>query len=492
MFERLRHEKTLCRWGPIPMLLMLTFGILSCGPQEKETREGASYHTSDITPRVSNESLQTKERSVSKQKIESPLNFILVIIDTLRADHLGCYGHSRNTTPNIDLLAKRSHRFTNTISPAPWTRSAIASIVTSKWTLEHGIQSESPQEILSDQFYTIQEFFNDRGYTTAAFITNPHLSFGLTQSFGSVDYQGDGHAAPTYNKVLKWLDTHGNEKFFLLVHNNDPHDRYFYHEQFNFTKKESKWRVVKDLYRDVPGEVNCRSTENLTVLKDAELAEMKGNYDGEIAYTDHQLGRLLNRLKKRGLDKNTVVVVTADHGEEFLDHGRYFHGCTLYNELLHVPLIVHIPGRDQGVHDQLVSTVDIFPTVVDLLDRPKLASYRFSGRSLIPIIENRPQKSNIVFSSTGFRGDVRYSLTVGNHKLISSDQRVPREIFDIRRDPRETKNLIDNTQLTKRLTNQLNRFIAGIDHPKDQPERSTPTVKDELKKQLEALGYIAE
>ncbi|GAG32397.1 unnamed protein product, partial [marine sediment metagenome] len=178
----------------------------------------------------------------------SDYNVVLITIDTLRADHLGCYGYFRDTSPNIDSLAKDSFIFENCYSPASWTRSAIASIVSSKLPTEHGIYSEDKKERLSSGFFTIQEFFNEKDYATAAFYTNPHLNFGLVQNFGYTYSKANEAANFVYDKAINWIKDSSNNKFFLYIHNNDPHTSYDFHPGFSFAPEDSKYRFLEPFF----------------------------------------------------------------------------------------------------------------------------------------------------------------------------------------------------------------------------------------------------
>jgi arylsulfatase A-like enzyme len=421
-------------------------------------------------------------------------NVLLVVIDTLRADHLGAYGYEGAASPNLDALARESHLFRNAFSASSWTRPAIASIVSSKLPTEHGITAENRSQRLAAGFVTIQEYLRQRNYRTVALTTNPHLHFGLVQNFEKHKHWGNGKADRVYGRALRWLDKHRDERFFLLIHNNDPHDSYEYHPGFTTTPWNSPYRLVKNLMPtrgevirfdgDVEGEV--------VVLDDRQLAEMKGNYDGEIRFLDHHFGRLIHYLRAWRLLDDTIVIVTADHGEEFLDHGAYWHGGTLYNELIRVPLIVRVPGFGSGSVEERVTTLDIFPTLVELLGGSAQQDLRFSGRSLIPLLSDGQRIPEPILSVSAFRGPLKYSLIDGDYKLIRHASGEIIGLFDLRTDPGETTDLSGtHTDELKRIDARLTALVgdavavsAGSPGPVD--------LDDATRDELEALGYLAE
>lgn len=441
---------------------------------------------------TSDESYIIGEAIFDEDRKSSGANVILVIIDALRPDHLGCYGYFRNTSPNIDALSKRSLVFKNTYSAAPWTRSAIASIVSSKLPIEHGIYAERKNERLGDEFLTAQEFFNEKKYITAAIYANPHLDFGLVQNFNYIDYKGVQPADLIYSKAINWLKNNSDKKFFLLIHSIDPHDPYHFHEACSFTSKDSKYRRLEPLFpprRDGSG-ITCENRENIIRLNKEQLSEMEANYDGEIAFTDHHLGRLVSYLKQNKLYEKTIIIITADHGEEFLDHGGYWHGCTLYNELIKVPLIIYLPSVNHKVFEQKVSTIDIFPTLVDLFDRDNYDAYDFSGQSLLPLVENKKWEEKPIFSATGFRGLLKYSLIAGDYKIIRYADGDVIGLYNLKNDPNESENLMkSDSKILKFLNCLLSKLIAGDKETKYHTEIGSELDKKTLE-DLKSLGYI--
>ncbi|MFN3197337.1 MAG: sulfatase [Bradymonadia bacterium] len=379
-----------------------------------------------------------------------PPNVVLLIIDTLRADHLGAYGYTkRPTSPTLDGLAKQSVVFERAYSASSWTRSALASMFSGQFVHEHKVYSERTADRLPNRVFTMTEFFANLGYDVGMFYTNPHFKFGMLQGARFKLYEWDGDASFIYNKALPWLGRHKNRSFFLVVHNLDPHDKYKYRESVPFSPTHPPIREARNLYEqsDRTGRggkgIGCDRRTHGRVLSDSDLDKVKAAYDGEIAYLDNQIKRLLDQLTKLGLDNNTVVIVTADHGEEFLDHGGYWHGCTLHDELVRAPLMIRLPGGTAGRVSTPVSTVDIFPTLVDLIDPGALEELGLSGQSLLPAAQGKPLESRPQFMATGFRKSWQHAVVDGDYKLIVDGSTGAKALYNLKDDPKELRNLLE-------------------------------------------------
>ena len=414
-----------------------------------------------------------------------PWHVVLIVIDTLRADHLGIYGYDRGTSPRLDAFARDAFVFERAISNSSWTRPAVASLLTSQTPFEHGIHRESRKHTLAEGIPTLQRVLRDRGFRTAAFLTNAHYKAGLDRDFDEL-WHGRAPAGEVYDEVLARLDELGEERLFLLVHNIDPHDSFVHREGFSTRPASSTLRHTSRL-------LSARRRGFLfedpviTPLGADELGELRDNYDGEIRYVDHHIGRFLDALAQRGLAEETVVVITADHGEEFFDHGSWWHGGTLYRELLHVPLMIRVPGMGAGRLDEWVAGIDVLPTVAELADARAPPSAR--GRSLVPLLRGEPLAPRAILSATGMRRrGVLASVVVDGHKLIRSPEGETIGVFDLVRDPAERVNLKDDVELERRLVAALSRSRAIA-----PAERGRPMELDASEREaLRALGYLVE
>jgi len=421
-----------------------------------------------------------------------PRNVVLVVVDTLRADHLGSYGYGRGTSPRLDGFASEAFVFDRARSTASWTRPAIASLLTSQYPFEHGIYRERPRDRLSAATPTLQQIVRQRGLHAKAIVAQPHYRSGMDRDFDSFVFEGRRDAEALYDRAIAFLDEHGGEPFFLLVHNIDPHDGYRFHEGFSDLPSDSQWRSSRSLLpaHEPDNGIGYDSLDNRVVTIGPEaLAELESNYDGEIRYLDHHFGRFLDALEARGLMDDTLIVVTADHGEEFLDHGSYWHGGTLYEELVRVPLIVRAPGLGRGRSAAPVSLVDVLPTVAEWIGAPLPETAR--GRSLLPLLRGEPAGPRPIFSATGFRQQrIQQSVVLGGKKLIRRADGEFVGLFDLERDPEERHDLGSADPDRARLE-------AWLPAPTRRPPRTdeakpAPEMDEELKAALEALGYATD
>ena len=366
---------------------------------------------------------------------EAPPNVLFVSIDTLRADALGTYGNPRDTSPHIDALAERGVVFEDPTTTTSWTLPSHLSMFTGLSISAHGIcddriyQGVTRGEIefpLRGRF--LSERLAERGYATAGFHSWKYLEaeYGFGGGFDTYERIGttvwsdperkaefealytagktkelrawmeaepeafDDHA-PTGHLVvdrsLEWLDQHSEQRaddpFFLFVHLFDSHNDYLPPEGFD--------RFMTDYVGPIDGSgVVGPESKALPGMPAQDLERLEALYHGEVAWVDHQLGRLFDRLEETGLAEDTLVVLTSDHGEEFFEHGHKVHRTHLFHESVHVPLVLSWPGHlPEGRRvEGTVGVVDIVPTLAELLDLP--VPERLSGRSLVPAIEGAP------------------------------------------------------------------------------------------------------
>ncbi len=303
---------------------------------------------------------------------ETRPNVVLICLDTVRADRLGCYGYGGNpTTPAIDSLATRSLVFRDTSSVAGWTKPSVPSFMTGTYPIQHGVYEGSARgqvgkvsDVLPEAAETLAEVFSSRSYQTAAIIENAQLRLGngFEQGFDSYDDRG-GSAREIRWKARDWIEQRDpGLPFFLYLHFLDAHWPFDVPDEYStkFAEKDSvsifqgkESRVLRDA-------INHGKRK----LSDAELASLNALYDGSIRYIDDELGLFFRSLEQAGLDENTVICVIADHGEEFLEHGRVGHGHGLWDNLLSVPWILKAPQLAPQEINLAVSLVDLFPTLL--------------------------------------------------------------------------------------------------------------------------------
>ena len=409
---------------------------------------------------------------------------LIILIDTLRADHLGCMGYRRNTTPTLDSLAREGALYTNCQSHSSWTLPAMASILSGLNPREHragrhydalfGVPEEVPW---------MPMVFKSAGYRTAAFfnVIFMNADFGFHRGFDHFDCPAMGpetrsrNAGETVDAVLSWFSGQtGEEPFFVAVHFFDPHLPYNPPVPWDtlFTDPEYSGQYGPD-WGGV-SQLNAVHSGRDTVPPDG-LEHLVGLYDGEIAYTDRELGRLLETLRGRGLMENTVVVVVADHGEEFLEHGGMDHGRTLYQEICHVPLIFSGPGVPRGsVVETLTGQVRVMPEVLRLAG--------LTGGASTPLYSDDLEPAPVPASDVLWREGNLASLVVPGSKLIWGVDEGFTEGYDLLTDPMELEPLPPDPAMMAEL-----EWYWGTPPLAEAPPVD---VQESIHRELRALGYI--
>ena len=418
-------------------------------------------------------------------------NIVLYVIDTLRADHLGCYGYPRPVSPRIDAFANEAVLFEHAVAQSSWTRSSMASVCTGLWPLAHGTNRRSDR--LSPQAVTLPERLATAGYRTAAFVTNPNLTegFGFDQGFEDFFYLGEQTGADgVHQAAVSWLDDRRDAlPFFLYLHTLDPHAPY--------TAPESYRKQF------APGVEDAKAQRSLQWVDDLQAARVEvtpevqrdllGLYDAEIAFNDHFFGALVEALEARGLYDDILLFLMSDHGEEFYDHGNWQHGRALHTESIDVPLIVKLPASREGLRvARRVQQIDVLPTVLEAVGLPADASV--SGSSLLPLMVRRastPAPEQRVFSYLHLDGPARLSVQDGEWKLIAGfdDGRLfwPR-LYLLPEDPGELHNLAEEVPIRAGYLMGLLREKLAFDREALASEEAVADAT--VLESLEALGYI--
>ncbi|HSR68217.1 MAG TPA: sulfatase-like hydrolase/transferase [Acidobacteriota bacterium] len=397
---------------------------------------------------------------------------VLVTIDTLRADRVG---GEKSLTPHIDALAGEGVTFQRAMVQVPITLPSHASILTGSHPLYHGLRDFGGIR-LKEERETLAEILKSQGYSTAAFVSSFALdsTWGLDQGFDHYHddfdlsgYRGVGFNAVerrgdrTVDAVLRWLEQEGNAAspgpLFLWVHLFDPHDPY---------EPPPPW---KEQYAQRP-------------------------YDGEVAFTDHQVGRLLEGLKEKGLYDGSLIVLMADHGEGLGEHGEETHGFFIYNSTLHVPLVMKFPaGEYAGKRiEEVVQSIDVAPSILQVL---RIAGgRRMQGRGLLGLVRNGryPGRASSYGESLYARFHFGWSSLTSyqdeRYKLI----RAPRmEFYDLRQDPGEEDNLYEaKTALAEQYDNLLEQTISKFKNREGEQDQKHAEMDEETRQRLQSLGYV--
>jgi arylsulfatase A-like enzyme len=412
-------------------------------------------------------------------------NVVLISIDTLRADRLGCYGYSRRpTSPRLDALAREAVRFDYAIAQAPWTRPSHRAMLTGLYPVQRrGIERR-----------WVSEVFWRAGYRTLAITAGGQVDsrFGFDRGFEHYR-MADWLRSPA--EVFPAVAAQGAAPFFLFLHTYEPHEPY------------TDWRFASGMPAGrVEGEFTKAFWNRVKLnLSDEEKELAAALYDGDIAFTDAQLGAFFDAARRAGRLADTIFVLTSDHGEQFWEHGTWGHGQTLYDHQLRVPLLLLVPpglaaarrlsaAPGTVIGDQ-VQVVDLVPTLLDLAGVP--STVPMDGRSLVPLLDGRGLPAGEAFAEgTNIRETDRRALRTLRFKFVHSIPRRSRdpaaesyELFDLRADPGERTDLAArHPEVVALLAEKVRRLSEGetSEFEEEVPEGADP----ELVEQLKALGYI--
>ncbi len=415
-------------------------------------------------------------------------NLLLISLDALRADRLGAYGYARQTTPFLDQLARGGLRFENAFVNTHGTPPSHTTLLSSLYQESHRVSFEHrpdgwSQHRVPDELTMVQELLQEHGYRTLAvtdggFMT-PRLGFG--QGFDHFDDEGEGIDSGRH-RLLRMLRRHHRPErpSFVFFHTYEVHSPYEppegYQDLFGATAGLAATSANLLEYRH-------RARE----LIGADLQHLSAQYDRGLRYTDDVLAELFSELRQIGFLDNCLVIISSDHGEEFGEHGGLLHRLTLFEELLHVPLILSGPGVEEALVDhRLVSTIDIAPTLLAAagLEAPSW----MQGRNLLDLKHDPQRASGYVFSQ--YSG-LLYSLRDRRFKLIESTRDGSRRLFDLYRDPHERRDA------SKTFPRRVERMHAALEawrqaQPKlgEGLEQREVAMTEEERERLQALGYL--
>jgi arylsulfatase A-like enzyme len=466
-------------------------------------------------------------------------NVLLISVDTLRFDHISCYGYRKKTTPNIDRIASEGTIFRENFSTAIWTPPAHASMFTGLYVSEHGVYGENR---LNDNIPTISTVLQENGYQTAGFVNNSQVGelVGLAKGHETFNEIWKGISKRSIIKrgingsiqiVKKWLgyDDMGanktNNLFKNWIKKKRDHQRPFYtfihyiepHNPLNPPRKYKKKHTKKSMLSNINLNKIKKVADNplICLVKNIELNEqeidwLKSLYDAEIEYTDAKIGEILNILKTARLYDNTLIIITSDHGEHFGEHGLWSHAASMYNEVLRTPLIIKYPKGLKYKRDEngCTQVVDIFPTVMEIAGISNIMIKKSSGNSLAYNNNKDINFHNYIFAE--WEGRVPYFIK-NNHNYFNNKKSIRRlknkmwmvsdgrfkliiksdggeELYDLKNDNKESYNFInENPSIAKTLKIILKKKKLTI-HKKIKKRQLK--IDEETKKNLESLGYM--
>jgi arylsulfatase A-like enzyme len=467
--------------------------------------DDTTLETIGTTPR---KTAMGNNQNVISADISNRLNVIFISIDTLRADHLSCYGYDKLNTKNIDDLAKRGVRFAKAYTSIPITLPSHSSMMTGLYPMHHGALSN--RFYLSHNNLTLAEILNDHGYTTAAFISAFPLSarFNFNQgfqyfnnersrqslaviyplhslrstwlihhlyAFRFINLSLDRKAKDVNNAAIRWLKIHHKKPFFIFMHFFDPHSPYIAPRKYNKLMYHPNINAFESLKRYYP--------LNKTYP-----------YNSEIAYVDEEIGRLIHSLEALRILNKTIIIFIADHGEGLGDHNYMSHGQRVYQEQLHVPLfVVYPPIIPKGkVVEKSINIVNIMPTILDMLKIP--IPQGIDSSSLLPFIFEEEKKSSTPIYATAWyfqpSSFYRYAAVIkDNWKLICHLENKKRDqLYNLQDDPKEQYNLEEKEKkVIAELKPLLIKWVMKI--PKDSFKNNIAKDKETINR-LKALGYL--
>jgi arylsulfatase A-like enzyme len=422
-------------------------------------------------------------------------NAIVYLTDTLRADKLRPYrADTRVHTPRLDAWAHGATVLTRGHGQENWTKPSVATLLSGLYPWEHHATGED--SIVPDAVDLISERLGREGFYTGAFVANGFCSdrFGFRQGWRTFrNYVREGlrnQAEFVAHDVLDWLDHRPTDQpFFLYVHTVDPHVPYMPPAAQLALYDPLPYDGVVDFGRD--RELLEHVKAGALALNERDREHLRALYDGEISYHDTHFGGIIDGLESRGLADDTMIVFTADHGEEFWDHGSVGHGHSVFEELIHVPLIVRIPGvtdgSESGHVDDVVGLVDVIPTMYETLGRPVPSD--LSGRSFLPQLLGESGDAPRA-SVTGFMEGWR-AINVGRIKLVQRTERTVL-LYDTTDDPGETHDLASERPIAVRYARGLlGLYLAGVEHGGTNHgiAAQATTIDAHTREELEALGY---
>jgi len=424
------------------------------------------------------------------------MNLLFVSLDTVRADHVGCYGYGRPTTPVIDALAADGHRFDSAYTVMATTLPAHLSMFTSLFPAQHNVLANGFK--VPDDAHTMAERLGAEGFRTGGFVSAIPLDKGVNIGQGFDVYDSPGReprkGGDTCAEAMRWIDSgSGNGRpFFCFVHMYDPHSWY------QTDDPEFTTPFNAPLGKPLPPE---RGFLDSPIDPRTRLTSIDA-YDAGIRYADAQVGVLLEFLEKRDLRDNTIVIVVSDHGEtldELYETESYAfdHGEFLSRRELRIPLVIWLPGsyseRGPAVHDSLVSVLDLLPTVLDLLGQPRTPP--MFGRSLAGLMADEPLPERLHFSQRRSleRSDLKHldgqelSVTDGRWHLVRSQARES-QLFDTQIDPAEETNVLKKfPNRAGKLEKSRMNWVQVMQNPFWEADGEL-TAEDEAA--LRALGYM--
>lgn len=433
----------------------------------------------------------------------APKNCLFIVLDAATAGHLRSFGYRRATTPNIDGLASNGFVFRNAVSQASATVPSVRSYLTGRYP------NEVRPHLLPGEF-TMAKAFRQGGFETALFSENPyitraygyHRGFSFFRSYFTHDtlQERKRHlenveldSEKMYHDVRAWITAARKSPWFVYVHNLRPHAPYRSPTPFagHFSEGMPRGRASGSVY------TLMNLARSATPLEAEYIAAL---YDENLRYCDHLIGQLLQWLEKSRRLDDTLVVITSDHGEAFMEHGWLQHGTTVYEEMIRVPLVVRFPESaaiPTGETFTQVELLDLFPTLASTFDLPGVPE--FDGRSLLPLLSgSTAAHKERVFTLSPRKGRHSFAVRTADRKYIvnmdeSGEEIASRELYDLEQDADEGTNLLPPGGVNEEFESAISERFSGLLGSAESlgaPAEEVPSVDEKIRDALEALGYV--
>ncbi|MFC2169722.1 sulfatase [Acidobacteriota bacterium] len=508
--SRIARKKTssdldLARFGGKIVRISLRIDPSAEIPEEDLTRFSVKLSKLKITGKREKVFSGRQIKKLSGRKLkEDKTNLLLVVLDGVNLRHMSCYGYQRETTPFIDRLSKEGFLFTRAYAQTSWTIPSITSFFTSTSPLTHKVWALDKK--LSDEAFTLAEALKEEGFTTCALTASIPAStaYNLLQGFEEIKelYREEKQnlrsglrkqvvwAEDFLKPGLEWLKKNKEKQFFMYLHFLQPHEPYNPPSPFDDEFRPLYEGVLKKEELLVPKDLKA---ENLA-KKDLDF--LQAAYDGNLKYADYYVGKFLRGLQEMGLYENTIVIITADHGESFMEHGQLGHSKTLFEEEIQIPLIIRFPkkyGLGGRKIDALVQSMDLMPTLMDIYAARKNRSV-LQGKNIFPLLSGEKKEiHDFILAALDWRKVLKeprvLALISQKYKLILTGS--TGLLFDLLSDPAEKENIYEKGNILteyfeKRLFRQKNKYLSQGDLVHEGPL----SLDEKEKEQLKALGYI--
>ena len=436
-------------------------------------------------------------------------NIVVCVIDAARADHVGCYGYPRETTPNIDRLASDGIVFGKHFAQFSETKPSTATLFTGQHPDTHLAYD---RRTIDPESFTLAKGLEAAGYHTVLFSQNEYASplWGLGTEFDEAYYEPDlkkgGRDIPEIWRpeallelIAPWMKKAPRTPFFAYVHFMPPHNPYIGPpEMKHFFADQTAPGMSKSPFPFEEIEPELREQ-----VRGRSQARYVNLYDGNLLYGDWAVGELERLLREAGVFEDTILIVTSDHGEAFGEHGYWGHTFSAFDECIHIPLVVRLPGSERvvGRVSGLTQTVDLLPTLFDLLEIP-YAREAVQGRSLLPLLSGEAEEVNEYVFARAAGQPPSYVVRDHSSLLVLYEGGKLRALYDLERDPRAISNVIDKErERARRLTEAFRGFAEGqaapplnfVDPnapPPTLPEANEVQMTEEMRRSLKALGYL--